>query len=177
MVYFLCVVCAWTRVCVCVRVCACVCVVVCVCVCVWLGRYVKTSFVELLDEDAEANPFVGVQVVNESRLICGWVTSHMWMSHVTHVNRSWHTYAWVTCAYEWVNADIWMGHVTHVNGSRDTCEWVTSHMWIDHGTHMRESHAHMNEWYHTCEGKDDLFVWMQVIISCCRTRARTHTQT
>jgi len=40
-----------------------------------------------------------------------WVTSHMWMSHVT--------------TFEWVTSHIWMSHVTK-------CEWVTSHMWMSH---------------------------------------------
>jgi len=61
----------------------------------------------------------------------------MWMSHVT-------------CdTYEWVMSHIWMSHVTHINESRDTHEWVMWHIWIRHITsHIRWSSAcltHMNE--------------------------------
>jgi len=63
---------------------------------------------------------------------------HVWMSHVTHVNESWHT-------YECVMSHIWMSHVTPMNAScqthrappwqtcrgvnntRHMYEWVTSH--------------------------------------------------
>ena len=32
--------------------------------------------------------------------------------------------------YEWVTSHIWMSHVTHMNESRHTYEWVTSHIWM-----------------------------------------------
>jgi len=47
------------------------------------------------------------------------VTSHTWMSHVTHMNESRHT-------HEWVTSHTWMSHVTHMNEAH---EWVTSHTW------------------------------------------------
>jgi len=43
--------------------------------------------------------------------------SHTWMSFVTHMNRSHHT-------YEWVMSHIWMSHVTHMNESCYTYEWT-----------------------------------------------------
>jgi len=46
---------------------------------------------------------------------CEGVMSHMWMSHVTHVNESCHT-----C--EWDLSHMWMNHITHVNESCHTCE-------------------------------------------------------
>jgi len=52
------------------------------------------------------------------------VVSHTWVSHVTHMNKSSHT-------YEWVMSHLWMSHVT--------LEWVMSHIWISHVTHMNES--------------------------------------
>ena len=58
--------------------------------------------------------------------------SHIWMSHVTHMNESCHT-------YEWVMSHIWMSHVTHMNESRHTYEWVMSHIWMSHVTYMNES--------------------------------------
>ena len=45
--------------------------------------------------------------------------SHIWMSHVTHMNESCHT-------YEWLMSHIWMSHVAHMNESGHTCEWVMS---------------------------------------------------
>ena len=50
-----------------------------------------------------------------------WVISHVWTSHVTHMNESCHT-------YEWVVSHIRMSHVTHMNESCHTYEWVMSHM-------------------------------------------------
>jgi len=43
----------------------------------------------------------------------------MWMSHITHVNESYH-------ACEWVILHIWMSHVTHMNESCHTYEWAMS---------------------------------------------------
>ena len=59
-------------------------------------------------------------------VLCAWhthtsVMSHVWMSHVTHMNASCHT-------YDWVVSHIWMRHVTQKNTSRHTYEWVMSHM-------------------------------------------------
>ena len=56
--------------------------------------------------------------------------SHIWMSHVTHMNESCHT-------YEWVMSHIWMSHVTmshalrtshvkHMYVSWHTFKWVMS---------------------------------------------------
>ena len=67
-----------------------------------------------------------------------WVMSHIWMSHVTHMNESCHT-------YEWAMSHIWMSHVTHMNESCHTYEWVMSHIWRSHVTHMKES-CHTYEW-------------------------------
>jgi len=82
--------------------------------------------------------------------------SHIWMSHVTHMNESCHT-------YEGVMSHMWMSHVTHtgieaphrlilykdesthestyewVILSYHTYEWVISHIWMSHITHMNES--------------------------------------
>ena len=74
------------------------------------------------------------------------VLSYIWMSHVTHMNESWHT-------YEWVMSHIWMSHVTRMN-----VEWfdelifhhsfmcsyeLVESWWFDE--HMKES------WYeHIC---------------------------
>jgi len=58
-----------------------------------------------------------------------WVMSHVWMSHVAHMNESCHT-------YEWVMSRIWMSHVTHMNESCHTYEWVTPHIQMSHVTYV-----------------------------------------
>ena len=75
----------------------------------------------------------------------------MWMSHVTLMDESCHT-------YEWVMSHSWMSHVTLMNESCQTHEWVMSHIWMSHATHMNVScntwmsHVtHMNESCHTYE--------------------------
>jgi len=50
--------------------------------------------------------------------------SHIWMSHVTHMNESCHT-------YEWVMSHIRMSHVTHMNESCHAYEWVMTDMQYD----------------------------------------------
>jgi len=60
----------------------------------------------------------------------GWVTSHIRMSHVTHMNCShiWmsHTYMDESCyAYEQVMSHIWI---------------VTSHAWMSHTTQTKDLH-------------------------------------
>ena len=57
------------------------------------------------------------------------VASHIWTSHVTHMNESCHT-------YEWVMSHLWLSHVSHMNESCNTYEWVMSHIWTSYGTHM-----------------------------------------
>jgi len=48
---------------------------------------------------------------------------HIWMSHVTHMNESCHT-------YEWVMSHIWMSHVRDVTHK--------------HNTHTYTTHTHIN---------------------------------
>ena len=69
-----------------------------------------------------------------------WVTSHIWMSDVTHMHESCLTRMYESChTYECLAAHMWMSHVTHVNESYHTCEWVISHMWMSHGPRVHES--------------------------------------
>jgi len=87
-------------------------------------------------------------------------SSHVWMSHVTHMNASCHT-------YEWDMPHMWMSHVTHMNESCHTYEWVMSHIWMRHAAHMNEP-CYIYEWvmsishvrcYLECPFK---FCWRQV---------------
>jgi len=60
---------------------------------------------------------------------------NIWMSHVTLMNASCHTYGWVM-------SHIWMSHVTHE--SCHTYEWVMSHVTHMHMGH--ESSCHTYGW-------------------------------
>jgi len=79
--------------------------------------------------------------------------SHIWMSHVTHMNarryQSVRFHQLLPChTYEWVMSHIWMIHVTHMNARRyqsvrfhqllpfHIYEWVMSHIRMNHVTHM-----------------------------------------
>jgi len=93
----------------------------------------------------------------KSRHTYDWVTSHIWMSHITHMNESHHT-------YEWVTSQIWINHGTHMNESRHTyewamsrIEWVTSHIWLSHVTHINAS-RHTYEWVMS-------HIWMSYVTS------------
>jgi len=106
--------------------------------------------------------------VDESCHTCGWVMSHVWMSHVTHMNEA---YEWVssisvTCVSLMCAAWVWFICVTRwcsamsvfnfrcmlpVNESWHAYEWVMAHVWMSHGTRMNES-WHTYEWVvsHVC---------------------------
>jgi len=120
-----------------------------------------------------------------------WVMSRIWISHVTHMNKSCHTeltriwtqdvkirhqsLQWMshvlyTCiyvnesrnTYEWVKSHIWMSQVTHMDESCHTYGWVMSHMWMSHVTHVNES-------CHTCEWAVSRFWMIHVthVDECC----------
>jgi len=61
--------------------------------------------------------------------------SQLWMSHVTHMNESCHTYECVT-SKSCVMSRTWMSHVTYIDESCHTYKWV---IWMSHVTHMNES--------------------------------------
>ena len=66
-----------------------------------------------------------------TRHVYAWDMSHVWMSHVTSVKRSWWmshvTYMNETChMYEWAMSHVWKGHD----------EWVMSLTWMRHVTCM-----------------------------------------
>jgi len=82
-------------------------------------------------------------VMNESWHTYEWVTSHIRMSHDTHMNESCHTYH-VEC-YEWVMSHIWMSRGTHMNESWHTYEWGMSQIWMRPITRMNKS-CYTNEW-------------------------------
>ena len=86
---------------------------------------------------------------------CAWVMAHVWMSHGTRMNESWHT-------YEWVMAHVWMSHGTRMNQRCRMCAawvwctrmtrrcsaaWVFKLLCTGHMTRINESN-HTHEWVH-----------------------------
>jgi len=63
------------------------------------------------------------------------------MSHVAFINESCHTVSSVT---QWVMSDIWMSHVSHMNKSGPTYKWVMSYISMSHVAHMKHA-THMKE--------------------------------
>ena len=99
--------------------------------------------------------------------------SHIWMSHVTHMNASCHTHAWVML-HIWSSnpnslviyqSHIWTSHVAHMN--ERAYEWITSRTWMRHVTHMvfnsqltgDLSISHMNE---SCRIYEWARIWMNI---------------
>jgi len=85
-----------------------------------------------------------------------WSMSHIQISHVTHINASWHTNTRMDgSCHTFVPAKVGllftphilkMSHVTRMNESCHTYEWVMSHILImSHVTHTNES-CHIYEW-------------------------------
>jgi len=62
----------------------------------------------------------------------GRVMSHIWMSHVTHMDESCHTYGRVM-------SHIWTSHVTHMDESCHTYGRVMSHVWMSRVTRITRS--------------------------------------
>ena len=92
--------------------------------------------------------------VSETSKRLGWGMSHIWKSHVAHMNESCHT-------YEWVMSHIWMSRVTHMN---ESCHTYVSHAPAQASfslslIHMRDmTHmnvacacAHSNVTHHICD--------------------------
>jgi len=79
--------------------------------------------------------------VTESCHTCDWVTSHMCLSHVTHVMFHHHQLSTLHTKFARDMPHLWLRHVTHVTESCHTCDWVTSFMCLNH------THTHT----HTCD--------------------------
>ena len=88
-----------------------------------------------------------------SRLTCDSVMSHIWMSPVTHMNESCHTYDchkfwWVIYIYMYIYIYIyiyihmWISHFTHAEDSMWRCKRVpTLCDWASRKVFVKESHA------------------------------------
>jgi len=53
--------------------------------------------------------------------------NYAWMIRVTLTN-------WWPHTHEWVTTQVWVSHITHMIQSRHTHEWVMSHVWMGHVT-------------------------------------------
>ena len=50
-----------------------------------------------------------------------WVVLHLWMSHISNMDKSCST-------HKWVMSRIWISHVPHIDESCPTYGWFTSHV-------------------------------------------------
>jgi len=85
------------------------------------------------------------------------------MSHVTHVNESWHT-------YEWLMTHIWMSHGAHTNESchmwmrNNTFEWVYRQVQQTmHGVYESYQHTWMSHVTHECNIIELCQIWMSSV--------------
>ena len=72
----------------------------------------------------------------------GWVMSHTWMSHVTHMDES-------GMSHTWMNHVSYKSVVSRMKESCHTYEWVMSHIWMSHVTYMNDPHL-TNELWKPC---------------------------
>jgi len=116
--------------------CGCVWVLHCGCIYGWkrsLALWLKTQ--SCIVATYEWRPSLALWV--DRALRCGsiWTKTRSckvpayfwWISHVTHLNESCHT-------FEWVMPHTWMSHVTHLNESYHAHKWIASHAWKNHAT-------------------------------------------
>ena len=101
--------------------------------------------------------------MNESCLTYEWVMSHIWMSHVSHMNESCLTYEWKATCVQYQKTTTWsMTHVTHMNESCLTYKRVMSHTWM--------RHPRMNQFCLTCQWVMS-HIWISHVshinVSCC----------
>jgi len=86
-----------------------------------------------------------------------WVNSHIWMSHVPHMNKTCPTYVWAM-------SHIWMRHVPHITRHNLCACWRTRAALCQQGDHTNES----------CP----TYVWVMSHIWACLTceRIMSHIQ-
>jgi len=68
-----------------------------------------------------------------------WVMPHSCMHHGKHMNESCLTHDKSCHTYEWVMSHVWISHVTHINDSCHTYECILSHTGMSHVTRMHGS--------------------------------------
>ena len=123
---------------------------------VWIMSHAHTSVDHVAHTNTECHlaPFavlfksVPVHVCHDSITSVPWLLRTCAMTH-SHVFYDYFTRVGsikvVTHSYEVAMAHMWMSHGTHVKESWHTCGGVMVHTWMSHGTHVDKS-------WHTCEG-------------------------
>jgi len=81
--------------------------------------------------------------MNAPRHTCDWVAFIFVKWLIYMYARVWQDW-YMTHTYERVMSHVWMSHVTHMNESCHTYEWVLSHLWMSH-VKCRSECCHMYE--------------------------------
>ena len=77
----------------------------------------------------------GAHMAMMQSLTYEWVMVHIWMSHGTHMNESWHTFEWVM-AHMWQWCSLWLSEHTIAKHSRRWwCDlilmpYLETHIWF-----------------------------------------------
>ena len=103
-----------------IYICICICIYVHICILIYVWAALRLA------------PLACKMLSLAIRFVYIRVMSHIWMSHVTHMDELCHRPT---------------NHVTHINGSCQTCmnesclahNWVMSLVWLSYVTHMNES--------------------------------------
>ena len=113
------------------------------------------------------------------------VMSHVWRSHVTHMNESCRTYEWVVSHILMSHvaqmnslqqsAQVW-SYITHMGGSRHTYEWIMSHIWMSHVTHINDLEQSPQEWSYIThmKGSRHTYEWVVSHIFTSHESCRTN---
>jgi len=74
--------------------------------------------------------------INEARHAYERIVWHIWVSHLTHINKQCHAPLQPHSHLLTAKGFVQMSHVTHMNESYRTYEWVMSHIWTSHVTDL-----------------------------------------
>jgi len=72
--------------------------------------------------------------------LCVWGRDKRLQSGACFLSR--HIINEVWWKYKWITSQVWMSHVTHLKGSRRNYEWVTSRMWMSRDIHRLAAWHH-----------------------------------
>ena len=104
----------------------------------------KRSY-EMTETDCRA------KITSESWHTYEYVMLHVWMSHITRINESWHV--WNNRDrlpgedHKWVMAYLWRSHVARMNESCHTYQWVISRI-----ESQRQTAGRRSRFYHPRHG-------------------------
>ena len=111
----------------------------------WLAVLPPSPIVNVQNRESHAT------YVTEARHTCDWVTSHMWLSHVTLVDCYLHQLWKQKTKFARVMPHLKLSHVAHVTESRHICDWVMSHMWRFTITNCQHYTPNLQEICHICD--------------------------